>query len=266
MKALKIKIRIGLLVKIIGLIWISTAFSRLYGQEKHTKVGVYQYMTLKTAFFQIKDDFTYGLVFNGVNLAGRYTLEKTTEKKTFIYAPEISLGANYNIGAGLSLGFVPIDVFYGYQTDIIPSKPSILGAYFSTNYNWQFYPELQGGQMYWFTSIEIGPQFVLTLPVRKTSLKFIFSNSVAGFTSRPKPQTESYFTSRKFSDFVSNAHSNLQFGSYNSFNHTYFEVELLRKDKKLSFAYAFEYYGYYNEPGLNFVSHAINLIWKIGQQ
>lgn len=222
-------------------------------------------LTLKTAFFQIKDDFTYGLVFNGVNLSGRYSFEKNTEKATLMYAPEISFGANYNIGVGLALGFVPIDVFYGYKTKVSPSKPIVVGAYFSTNYNWQFYPELQGGHMYWFTSFEIGPQLIFTFPLKNTMIKITFSNSLAGFTSRPEPQTESYFTSRKFSDFVSNAHSHLQFGSFESFNHTNFEIVFLRKDKKLNFAYEFDYFGYFKKPRLQYLSHAINLIWKMGQ-
>lgn len=223
-------------------------------------------LTLKTQFFQIKDKLNYGLVFNGLNLVGRYSLEKSLGKTMFIYTPEFSFGVNYNKGIGLSWGFVPIDFFYGYKIKKSVTRPLIIGAYFCTNYNWQLYPELQSGHMYWFTSIEIGPQLILSLPIRNRKIKITFSNSLAGLNSRPAPATETYFYSLRFSDFVSNAHSNLQFGSYNLFNHTNFEIELRsNKKKRLSIAYEFEFYGYYEEPKLNYPSHSFNLKWKIGK-
>jgi len=223
-------------------------------------------LTLKTEFFQIKDGFNYGLVFNGLSLAGRYSFEKSMENTVFIYSPGLSFGACFNKGVGLWWGFVPIDIFYGYKIKKSITKPLVIGAYIATNYNWQLYPELQSGHMFWFTSIEIGPQFILTLPLKTRKIKFTFSNSLAGFTSRPEPATESYYYSLTFSDFITNAHSNLEFGSYNLFNHTNFEIELINnKKKRLSIAYEFEYFGYYKEPRLSFISHSLNLIWKIGK-
>lgn len=221
--------------------------------------------TLKTEFIQIKDEFNYGLVNNGLNLGAQYSIEKTLDNARFIYSPEISFGANFNKGIGLSWGFVPIEFFYGYKIDENETKPLIIGAYFSTNYNWQLYPELQSGHMFWFTSIEVGPQLIFALPIKNRHVKIIFSNSLAGLASRPEPATESYFYSLTFSDFVTNAHSNLQFGSFNLFNHTNFEVKLLnKKKKKLSMAYEFEYFGYYMQPKLSYLSHSLNFIWKIG--
>ena len=120
--------------------------------------------------------------------------------------------------------------------------------------------------MFWFTSIEIGPQLVLTLPIKSKQIKITFSNSLAGLTSRPEPSTETYYYSLKLSDFITNAHSNLKFGSYNLFNHTHIRIELMNnKGKRLSFAYEFEYFGYYQNPKLSYLNHSVNLKWKIGK-
>jgi hypothetical protein len=222
-------------------------------------------ISLKSQFFQFKDEFNYGLVFSGLNLAGWYSLEKTNEKSTFKYTPELSFGANYSKGVGLAWGIVPIDIFYGFQTKNIKNYPLTIGAYFTTDYNWQLYPELQSGHMFWFTSIEIGPQVICLVPIKQRSLKITLSSSLAGFTSRPKPSTESYYYSLTLSDFLTNANSNLEFGSYNLFNHTNLEVELLNvKKKRLSLAYEFEYFGFYKEPKLSYLSHSLNMKWKIG--
>ena len=225
-----------------------------------------QSLTLKTEYFQLKDKFNYGLVYNGLNLGVRYSLEKEFENAAFAYSPEISFGANFNKGIGLSWGFVPIDVFYGYKINSSETKPFTMGANLLFNYNWQLYPELQSGHMFWFTSIELGPQGILILPLKGRKIKITFSNSLVGFTSRPDFVTESSYYSLGISDFVTNGHKNLQFGSYNYFNHTDIEIELLNKrNKRFSLAYEFEYYGYYEVPKLSYLSHALNFKWKIGK-
>lgn len=222
--------------------------------------------SLKTQFFQIKDVFNYGLIFNGLNFVGRYSFEKTTEKTTIIYNPEFSFGANFNKGVGLAWGFIPIDFFIGSNINGSKSKPFIFGGYFLTNYNWQLYPELQSGQMFWFTSIEIGPQAIFSLPIKHREIKISLSNSLIGFTSRPIPATESYFYSLTFSEFVTNAHRNLKMGSYNLFNHANLEIVLLNKTKKrLSLAYEFKYFGRYKESKLNYLIHSLNFKWKVGK-
>jgi len=120
--------------------------------------------------------------------------------------------------------------------------------------------------MMWFSSIEIGPRIIFTTPIKSKLFRFTFSNSLAGWGSRPEPGTETYFYSLKFSDFFNNAHSNMKFGSFDLFNHTNLEIELINtNDKRLSFAYEFEYFGYYKDPRLSYMAHSINLNWRVGK-
>ncbi len=221
---------------------------------------------LKTQFFQIKDKFNYGLVFNGLNLVIGYSLIKTLDEHTFSYTPDFAFGANYNKGIGVALHFKPVDLYYGFMINKNLSKLVTVGPYFAINYRWQMYSELQSGHMFWFTSLELGPKAVVKMPVKNYLFKITFCNSIAGWVARPSPATETYFYSLKFSDFINNAHTNLKFGSFNLFNHTDIEIEAISLfSKRLSFAYEFEYFGYYSNPEISYLVHSLNLRWIIGK-
>ena len=146
-------------------------------------------------------------------------------------------------------------------------RPLFVGAYLATNYNWQLYPELQSGHMFWWSSIELGPKLFYNLPIKDKLLKMSFSTSLLGWTSRPEPSNETHFYSLKFSDFVKNPHSNLTFGTSSRFNHTHIEIEMQNKaPKKFSIAYAFEYFGYYEAPEISQITHSIHLKWRVGKK
>ena len=255
--------RMNRIAPIVLLIFMILLSSNLLGQNIATEMKKSHSITFETQFTQVKDEFNYGLVYSGIKLVAGYRFDKISEKNVFEYTPEIGFGGIFNKGAGFAWEFKPIDIFYGYK---IGSKSLTIGAYFSTNYQWQQYSELQGGRLFWFSSIEVGPQLMFSFPLKSKSIKIVFSNSLAGFTSRPEPGTETYFYSFNLSEFISSAHSNLTFGSYNLFNHTNFEIGLHNKTRKrFSFAYEFEYFGYYQTPAVSYLNHSLNLKWKIGK-
>ena len=221
-------------------------------------------ISLKLQFGQIKDQFNYGLVFSGGNIGGDYSFSKTTRSNTLIYNGGFTFGINNNIGSGVALRFKPVDFFYGHNFNY---KLLVLGGYIETNYQFQLYPDLQSGHVFWFTAIEFGPQVLVDIPYKTRIIKFTLSTSLAGSTSRPEPSTETYFYSLNFFDNVFEASKGFKFNTINNFNHTNLEMELLNnKGKRLSFAYAFEYFGYYQEPKISVVNHTVFLKWKIGKQ
>jgi len=120
--------------------------------------------------------------------------------------------------------------------------------------------------MFWFTTMEIGPQVILTLPIKSKKLRLTISNSIAGLTSRPDPSTESYYYSLTFSDVLNNSHHKLRFSPFYDFNHSSIDIELINKVKKrLTFGYSFDYLAYYKNPNFSTMNHSINLKWKIGK-
>ena len=234
----------------------------LSAQETSTKKE--HSLTIKSQFIQIKDEFNYGLVHRGLNLAGEYTYTRLSEKNKFSYQAELGFGANYNQGLGMIWSLKPLDLFYGFRINADPKLPITLGPYLAGYYKWQLYPELQSGHMFWMSSYEIGPRMELSLPVKNRLLHMSLATSLASLNSRPVYVTESYYYSLTFSDFVRNPHTNISFGSLNTFTHTDLRLELAHPEKSFSIAYEFEFMGYLKAPEFKYIVHSINLIWKLG--
>ena len=240
--------------------------SVLFGQNADTTKLIQKahFVTIKTQFSQYKDQFNYGLVFSGVNLDLGYASMQTRGNKTTSYKCGLAIGINSNKGTGIALRIKPLDYFYGVKLE---SRPITIGPYASADYIWQLYPEIQSGHMFWFSAWEIGPKVIFKIPVKSKTLKCIFSNSLFGFTSRPKPGTESTFYSLNLIDYVKFSHQNLKFGSFNNYNHSRLQLGLLNNDKKrLSICYSFEYYGYYKDPKISVIFHTLNFNFKLGKR
>jgi hypothetical protein len=232
-----------------------------YGQTAKT-----HYLGFSTQYYQIKEAANYGLVNQGLNLSVNYDYEKEYESGILTYSPHIAFGPNYRYGLGLNWYFKFIDFFYGFKIGQKTGHSMHIGIYGAVNNFWQLYPELQSGHMFWFTSIEIGPKFQgkYTLGNRELFLKA--STSMYGLTSRPIDQTEQYFYSLSIGDVLADSFSNMQFGSNNRFNHTFFEVDYSNPSRnKLTMGYAFEYFNYYDAPTFSYITHSIVLKWALGK-
>lgn len=253
------------LITIIGLlVGLSCLPPRAWAQENVPTT--LKSISFTPQFFQFKESYNYGLVYSGLNLGVAYSMTKTTNTRTLAFTPELGFGANFNKGVGMAWTFQPIDFFYGYRINTSEKRALTLGPYLATNYQWQLYPFLQSGHLFWFTSLEVGPQLMLTLPLRNKLFRITFSNSLAGWSSRPAFSPETYFYTLKISDFISNAHRDLKFGINNLFNHTQLEIERVTEtSKRLQLSYGFEYFGYYQTPKIYYLSHSLNLKWKIGK-
>ena len=245
---------------IIGVILLLNA-GGLIAQDIEKKMQ--HSISFKPSFVQIKDQFNYGLVNNGLDLAGEYAMTLSRERYTLAYKAELGLGANYKQGLGLAWSFKPLDVYYGFRLNNHPRAPLTLGPYAAGYYMWQLYPELQSGKMFWLSSYEVGPRFQISLPLKGRFLHLTVSSSLASLNSRPELRTEEYYYSLTFADLVRKPHSNMTFVFLDVFNHTQFILELTDPNKKFSMAYEFNYIGYLNAPGFKYMAHSIFLKWKI---
>jgi hypothetical protein len=221
-------------------------------------------ISFKPSFIQIKDEFNYGLVHNGLDLAGEYSMSLSGERYLFEYKAALCFGANYKQGLGLAWSFKPFDLFYSFRLNNNPSIQLTLGPYSAGYYMWQLYPELQSGKMFWLSSYEVGPRFRISLPLKERILHLSVSSSLTSLNSRPEMTTEEYYYSLTFADFVGNPHSNMSLASIKDFNHTQLLMELADPDKKFSMGYEFTYLGYLNAPTFKYMAHSIILKWKIG--
>ena len=92
------------------------------------------------------------------------------------------------------------------------------------------------------------------------------NTSLLNLTSRPQSSPETYFYSLTFSDFVSNVHSDMKFGSQGAFQHYQIHVALSGLGKGFGIGYQFEYMGYNEQPEYQYLIHSINLVWQLGNK
>ena len=92
---------------ILVLILLST--DTLFGQDNDSRIN--HSITLKNRFIQLKDEFNYGLVFNGLNFEGEYSFVSEADENVVIYNAGLGFGASYNHGVGLNWSFKPVDLF-----------------------------------------------------------------------------------------------------------------------------------------------------------
>jgi hypothetical protein len=221
-------------------------------------------IALQTYFFQTKDVFNYGLVYDGGGIMGSYEYVQTGEHGEFRFSTGFGGGAAYNKGIAAAIFFNPVAIYYGLDVWSNAASKLQMGGYSAVQYGWEFYPFLQSGQMFWHTTMDAGIRLQYTLSNKMGLMRLCFANSLFGFTSRPDPGTEKYFNSRSFSAFVSNAHSNLTLGTFTSFNHSVLEIALQPASKPgITVAYRFEYYGFYKDPRLHLLFHGIHLQWEL---
>ena len=221
----------------------------------------FQYLSLKAQYIQLDDQVNYGYVFDGINLAVGYGFQKENQRVVIRYEGEIGFGSVNNLGHGFYWKFKPIDFFHGFK---INNSTSVLGGYMGAEYSWQQYDELQGGRLFWMSNIEIGPEIQFSIPLGSRNINVGVSSSLAGLAARPEFGPEQYYYSFSFSEFISSSHRNAKFGSFGLFNHTKLNVELLGNGGgRIMLGYEFDYLGYYEEPKATFLSHSINLKWKL---
>ncbi|MCP5064335.1 MAG: hypothetical protein GY936_17990 [Ignavibacteriae bacterium] len=224
------------------------------------------YLTLKPHFFQIKEAANYGLVFNGINLMLGYEYLNKREKSMHSYNADFGFGAGFNKGVSFNWHLKPVDLYYGWSVSLSENTKFYIGPYFSTNYYYQLYPELQSGHSFWFTFIDAGPKIVFEFPIKSKTVVVSFANSIVGLGSRPvlPANSESHFYTLNFGDWVKNLHSNFEFGSFNLLNHTTLSIEVPDiSEGGLSLAYEFEYFGYFETPTLNYSTHSINIKFNL---
>lgn len=217
---------------------------------------------ISVCFTQVKDAFNQGLVFTGPKLGYQFGINWRSEKYTFSYTPSVNLGIPFSHEMiAVSLGFVPIDVKGTRPLSQMNGHTLDGGIGFKTNYNYQIYPNLQSGHLFWMTEIGLSAAFAYKYEWERRRISLSVRNSLLGFVSK-KQYDDPYFYSLKFRDFITFAHQDLKFGSFNRYNHTEIGVEFAPDvDKRHAFRLGVDYLATYF--GIGFKQLDFVLTWKI---
>ena len=251
---LSIKIRFVLLCVGCALLSSGGSFAQQTSPQKSKN------WIIRTSYFQVKDQHNFGLVFDGATINFGYRSKREYKQSTLVYEGWLGVGPGFSKGMTMIHSqFKPVDLFYGFDIANSETSKLILGPYFSANYHYQFYPETHGGTTLWFTQLDFGIKLLTQKQVGANVIEFQLANSLFGFASRPPEELDPYYYSLKFTDFISNAHSNMKFGSFDLMNHTQLTLAYIITGgkRKKSFGYQFNYMSYKPEPNYKYSEHTL---------
>jgi len=218
-------------------------------------------IAISTGFLQIKDDFNQGMVFDGAMINFQYQRSWNFSSVELLYKPKIALGMPFDKGImAVNIDFAPIDISCFAPVYNSEQQSIEIGLNFATNYSYQSYPDLHAGRLFWFSEIGLSPVVKYRYRWSESIIGVNLQNSLLGFVSRPTDYNP-YFYSLKLTDFFTNPHKDMQFGSFNKYNHTNLQIEYIPNVLKTnSFALGVEYIGVYY--GEHFKSLNYYLQWK----
>jgi hypothetical protein len=214
------------------------------------------------SFLQIKDEFNIGMVFNGIQLKYVYGITWKTGESELTYQPSLDFGIAWSHEmSGYKIGISPVNVTWEMPIYQNTGHTLKTGANFVMNYNYQMYPDLHGGHLFWASEIGLSPIINYRYQFNNSRLVCFLQNSLFGFVSHTD-KNDPYFYSFKASDFFIRPHENMQFGSFNNYNHTKFSMEFAPNiEKTHSFLYEFDYFGIWNNTKYQQINHS--LIWRM---
>ncbi len=219
---------------------------------------------LTPKFGQYKEGVNNGLLFDGPQFFFDYRYSDLTDEDALEYEARFGGGVCFSKGIlGIDVNFKPLDLFYGFKIEN-DDYELFLGPKALIDYNFQIYPDLQIGNPFWFSNFSLSPQALMIFPHGDNIVKLKLSNSLLGLISRPDERISPYFYSLDLADLFSDFHSNMKFGTLNLFTDTRFSGEYIFGQSRWSVAYNFQYFNYFDDPGIVFLSHGISVRYFFG--
>jgi hypothetical protein len=227
----------------------------LYSQIKQSHSIIF-------SFLQLKEKFNIGMVFNGIQLKYVYGITWKIEESELTYQPSLAFGIAWSHEmTGYKISISPVNI--SWQIPVFQNNGHTLktGVNFSGNYNYQMYPDLHGGHLFWASEIGLSPTVNYRYQFNHSRFIFSFQNSLLGFVSHTE-KNDPYFYSFKASDFFIRPHENMKFGSFNNYDHTKISIEFIPSiDRIHSFLYEFDYLGIWYKTKFEQINHS--LIWRM---
>ncbi len=211
-------------------------------------------------FLQIKEELNYGIVFRGLGLGYAYSAQWQNDKNLLGYDARFSFTIldTRDILAP-SINVVPVRLDYLFKMGT--NNRFCIGPFFTMEYNFEMYPDLQSGYSFWFTHYSLGGALNYSFNAQKHHFDFIFHTTLLGITSRNPVYDDPYFFDLSLGYILRFVHQNFQFGTLNRYNQSELEIRWQPKAiSRLAFAYTFQYYGYFDIPKLTMLNQFVKLI------
>ena len=240
--------------KYLFILFLFLIINPLFGQISHEH-------NIVLGFLQLKDQFNLGMVFNGIQIEYRYGLKWNINDHEIMYQPKLGFGLAFKRKMiGGQIHFAPVNVswtmpFYEKNGHTIRG-----GANFITDYNYQYY-QLNDGTLFYTAELGFSPIIQYGYQWDNKRVNLGLQNSLFGFSSH-RQGYDPYKFMFTWRDFVVEPHKNLNFGSYNRYNHTNFSVGFTPNvDKIHAIVYEFDYLGFFWGNQFHRINH--NFLWRM---
>lgn len=249
----------GSMKKSISLLFFSfLIFMAAKAQEKKVISQSYFSGGLK----QIKESANFGLVFKGPNMIYGHYWESSKNNRIFSIENQIGVCIPFSKGIpALDIYFKPAEISYMFSTN--KKNSFTIGPLVKLEYNYTLYPQLQSAFDYWFTNFSLGVNTRYNFTLANQSVNARLKFSLCGFTSRQPKSRNPYFYDIGFKHAFRHLNSGFEFSSLDKFNTTDFELSWKPKPaSRITWAYCFNYSGYFEAPEISMISHNIKLTFN----
>jgi hypothetical protein len=178
--------------------------------------------SLQLSYSQIKESMNFGFVFRGPQLQyGRDWIWQKSDKRVELET-QLGLSALFNKGIGLGFHLTPLNFNYLYQLN----EQLWLGPGILTDYNYEFYPDIQMAHPFWFSHYSAGVSVYFQKKLQKRSLSVRFTSSLFGLTSRTQKDFNTLFFHPGFIYAIQDLHRNMSFNLVSQYNVSHLEIDL----------------------------------------
>lgn len=231
-----------------------------------TRINAQHFIGISAKFTQIQEKFNNDMVFEGPTFSLNYSYQNIDSERAIIFSPTLGVSILDNRGIlGISVDISPINIYYGFIISNSDDYKLYIGPQLKASYSLQLYPDLQSGLDFWTTNFSLAPNLYFEYPNGEDLLTANIAISMLNVTSRPPASRDYYFFSLKVSDFISDLHSNMKFGSINRLFDTSFNLNYyLGKSRTWGIGYRLNYLQYFDDPQIKMLNHALNIKYNLG--
>jgi hypothetical protein len=204
-------------------------------------------------------------VFNGANVKYGHYWAKKENNRILSIENEIGVSIPFSKGVpALDFYLKPAEISYLFCTS---GNSFVAGPLVKFEYNYTLYPQLQSAFDYWFTNFSLGVNTLYNFTVANQLLSARLKFTLCGFTSRQHESRNPYFYDIGFKHAIKHLNSDFEFSTLNKFNTTDFELMWKPKpDSRITWAYCFNYSGYFDAPEIALLSHNVKLTFNKKKQ
>jgi hypothetical protein len=209
-----------------------------------------QYLVLNIC--QIKDEINYGFVFSGPQLQYGRNWQWNRKSTQYTLGTQLGIALLSEKGPGYDFHLSPVQ--FDYLLSIYHTM--WVGPSLMSDYNYEFYPDLQAGHDFWFTHYSTGISVVFKKAFTRRILTVKCKSALFGFTSRTPDDFDALFFYVGFKYALQDLHKNMQFRTVNQYQVIHLEAAFTPlKERRFDLSYLMDYMNYHSNPSwtrLNF--------------